>query len=222
MAPVKSLPKTVFRSCIIPVVSVRETEAQTGFRNCWIVLWYSKDTFYSLMLTERKMLFFSSQNLEDTEVCRQSSCYSNRGVIPFHVLPEAFTLLVAWVKILGEVFCTCPVKRSLFHLGMVTDFSKLSFSVSLACFHSSPYCWEIEIFLLVWEVQLAEGLWAVRTEVTSAVWNSFDAVWILLVWDVAGETPVTALLVEALVWKTQTFGVSRQIKPSHWLSLALM
>lgn len=33
MAPVKSSPpKKVFRSCIIPVVSVRETEAQTGFR----------------------------------------------------------------------------------------------------------------------------------------------------------------------------------------------
>lgn len=29
----------------------------------------------------------SSQNLEDTEACRQSSCYSDRGVIPFNMLP---------------------------------------------------------------------------------------------------------------------------------------
>lgn len=46
--------------------------------------------------------------------------------------------------------------------------------------------------------------------------------YILLVWDAAGETPVNAQFVEALVWKTQTFEVSRQIKPSHWLLLALM
>lgn len=55
----------------------------------------SVDTFPSLLLTEEKMLFFRSQNLEDTEACRQSSCYSNRDVIPFNMLPQAFTLLVA-------------------------------------------------------------------------------------------------------------------------------
>lgn len=60
-----------------------------------------------------------------------------------------------------------------------------------------------------------------RTQVTFTVSNSFDAVWILLVWDAVGETPVTAQLVEALVWKTQTFGVSRQIKRSHWLFISL-
>lgn len=68
-----------------------------------------EDTFPSLLLTEGKMLFFSSQNLEDTEACRQSSCYSNRDVTPFNVLPQAFTLLMAWLKILREAFCNSLV-----------------------------------------------------------------------------------------------------------------
>lgn len=78
------------------------------------------------------------------------------------------------------------------------------------------------LFILVQaEVQLAAGLWAVRTEVTFTVWNSFDAVWILLIWDAAGETPVTAQLVEALVWKTQTFGGPKadKSKPLVFFSL---
>lgn len=45
--------------------------------------------------------------------------------------------------------------------------------------------------------------------------------WILLVWDGAGEAPVTAQIVEALIWKTQTLRVSRQIKPSYWLIISL-
>lgn len=107
---------------------------------------------------------------------------------------------------------------------MVTDFSKLSFSVRLAWLHSSPY-WNWNLLILVQaEVQLAEGLWAVRTEVTSAVWKSFDAVWILLVWDAAGETPVTAQVVEAMVWKTQTFGglKGEKTKPLVVISLVVM
>lgn len=56
------------------VVSVRETETQTSFRFpiAGIVGLCSEDTFPSLLLTEGKMLFFSSQNLEDTKSCRQS------------------------------------------------------------------------------------------------------------------------------------------------------
>lgn len=94
------------------VVSVRETETQTSFRFpiAGIVGLCSEDTFPSLLLTEGKMLFFSSQNLEDTKSCRQSWCYPNRSVIPFNVLPKAFTLLVAWLKILHEAFCNSPVR----------------------------------------------------------------------------------------------------------------
>lgn len=62
-----------------------------------------------LFLTEGKLLFFGSQNLEDTEDCSQTSWYSNRDVTPFNVLPQEFTLLVAWLKILCEAFCNSPV-----------------------------------------------------------------------------------------------------------------
>lgn len=37
----------------------------------------------------------------------------------------------------------------------------------------------------------------------------------------AGETSVTAELIGALVWKTQTFGVLRQMEPSHGLFINL-
>lgn len=54
----------------MPVVSVRENEAQTSFKLpiIGILGLCSEDTFPSLLLTEGKMLFFSSQNLEDTSL----------------------------------------------------------------------------------------------------------------------------------------------------------
>lgn len=133
----------------MPVVSVRETEAQTSFKLpiTGILGLCSEDTFPSLLLTEGKMLFFSSQNPEDTKACRQSSCYSNRDVIPFNVLPQAFTLLVAWLKILCEAFCNSLVTVPSFPWDWWQISASWAFLAAWPCSIASPYCCEIEIFL---------------------------------------------------------------------------
>lgn len=168
------------------------------------------------------MLFFSLQNLEDTEACRQSSCYSNRDVNPLMCclrhLPCWWPDLKSYVRLSATAQLEFPLSP---RTGYTFQKAELFWQPGLVPFISLLLGnWNLSILVQA-EVQLAKGLWAARTEVTFTVWNSFDAVWILLVWDAAGETPVSAQLVEAMVWKTQTFGVSRQVKPSHWLFISL-
>lgn len=210
----------------MPVASVRETEAQTSFKLpiTGILGLCSEDTFPSLLLTEGKMLFFSSQNPEDTKACRQSSCYSNRDVIPFNVLPQAFTLLVAWLKILCEAFCNSLVTVPSFPW----DWWQISASWAFLA------AWPCSIHLLIagklksfypgsgwgtacWGSVSSEDRGVKHLYSVKQLWCSVDLVNLgCSRWD-----SVTAQLVEALVWKTQTFGASRQIKPSHWLFISL-
>lgn len=163
----------------MPVVSVRETEAQTHFRLAitrivGLCSWCSESTFTSLLFTEGKMLFFSPQNLEDTESCRQSSCYCD-GVL--------FLLMCC----LRHLPCWWPDSK----------FYVLEFPLSPGIgdrFQQAEHFWQpglvpfISLLLGNWnlfilvqaEVQFAEGLWAVRTEVTfysvKQLWYSVDYV----------------------------------------------